>query len=157
MPDLPVVWRGTVLPEWIDRNGHMNAGFYLVVFDEATGPWHDLCGIDAAYRARHRRSTFSLEGHITWNRELREGDPLRVEAQLIGFDDKKTHAFFRMFHDDDGYLAATHELLSIHIDMDRRRSTPFPAEIRERLAAMLRSHRALGTPEGVGRTIRTKQ
>ena len=30
---LPTIWRGAVLPEWIDRNGHMNAGFYMVVFD----------------------------------------------------------------------------------------------------------------------------
>ena len=96
MSELPTIWRGTVLPEWIDHNGHMNAGYYMVAFDDATGPWHDFLGIDSAYRRAHGRSTFSIEGHITWDRELREGDPLRMNGQLLGYDDKKTHAFFRL-------------------------------------------------------------
>ena len=29
-------YRTVVRPEWIDHNGHMNMGFYLVVFDLAT-------------------------------------------------------------------------------------------------------------------------
>ena len=28
--------RDVVRPEWIDHNGHMNVGYYLVVFDFAT-------------------------------------------------------------------------------------------------------------------------
>ncbi len=36
MKDLPTIWSGTVLPEWIDHNGHMNAGYYMVAFDDAT-------------------------------------------------------------------------------------------------------------------------
>ena len=156
MAEPPTIWRGAVLPEWIDHNGHMNAGFYMVVFDDATGPWHDLCGIDDEYRTSHRRSTFSIEGHITWDRELREGDPLRIEAQLLAYDDKKTHAFLRLFHDSEGYLAATHELLSIHIDMESRRSAAFPAEILSRLEALLTEHQTVERPAGVGRVIRTK-
>ena len=30
------VYRDVVRPEWIDNNGHMNVGYYLVVFDYAT-------------------------------------------------------------------------------------------------------------------------
>ena len=153
---LPTIWRGTVVPEWIDHNGHMNAGFYMVVFDDATGPWHDLCGIDDEYRETFQRSTFSIEGHITWDRELKEGDALRIDAQLLGYDDKKTHAFFRLFHDSEGYLAATHELLSIHVDMERRRSAAFEPQIQERLATLLEEHSCIERPEGVGRVIRTK-
>jgi acyl-CoA thioester hydrolase len=153
---LPTIWRGAVLPEWIDRNGHMNAGFYMVVFDDATAPWHDLCGIDHEYRTSHRRSTFSIEGHITWDRELREGDLLRIDAQLLAYDDKKTHAFFRLFHDSEGYLAATHELLSIHVDMESRRSAVLPPQILARLEALWSEHQTFEQPTGVGRVIRTK-
>ena len=145
-----------MLPEWIDDNGHMNAGYYMVVFDDATGPWHDLCGIDDDYRIANRRSTFSIEGHITWNRELREGDPLRIDAQLLAYDDKKTQAFFRLFHDSEKYLAATHELLSIHIDMEGRRSAAFPPEILTRLETLWSEHQTFEQPTGVGRVIRTK-
>lgn len=157
MKDLPTIWSGTVLREWIDHNGHMNAGYYMVAFDDATGPWHDFLGIDTEYRRAHSRSTFSIEGHITWDRELREGDPLRMEGQLLGYDDKKTHAFFHLFHDTEGYLAATHELLSIHIDMDLRRSAPFPANILERLEVVRLEHELFERPSQVGRVIRTKE
>ena len=51
MTELPTIWRGAVLSEWIDHNGHMNAGYYMVVFDDATGPWHEYCGMDDAYRS----------------------------------------------------------------------------------------------------------
>ncbi len=156
MSELPTIWRGAVLPEWIDHNGHMNAGYYMVAFDDATGPWHDFLGIDSAYRQAHSYSTFSIEGHITWDRELREGDPLRMDAQLLGYDDKKTHAFFRLYHDTEGYLAATHELLSIHIDMEIRRSAPFPTEILERLEEVMLEHAAFERPAQVGRVMRTK-
>ena len=156
MSELPTIWRGTVLPEWIDHNGHMNAGFYMVAFDDATGPWHDYLGIDTEYRRAHDRSTFSIEGHITWDRELREGDPLRIEAQLLGYDDKKTHAFFWLYHDTEGYLAATHELLSIHIDMEIRRSAVFPLEIQQMLEEVQQAHDRFERPESTGRVIQTK-
>ena len=36
-PGAPLdIHRATVLPEWIDCNGHMNVGFYVVAFDKAT-------------------------------------------------------------------------------------------------------------------------
>ena len=157
MSGLPTIWRGTVLPEWIDHNGHMNAGFYMVAFDDATGPWHDYLGIDTPYRRECNRSTFSIEGHITWNRELSVGDPLRMEGQLLGYDDKKTHAFFWLYHDTEGYLAATHELLSIHIDMEIRRSAAFPPEILQRLEEVQREHDRFERPEHTGRVIQTKE
>ena len=31
------VHASTVLPEWVDWNGHMNVGLYVVAFDKATG------------------------------------------------------------------------------------------------------------------------
>ena len=81
---------------------------------------------------------------------------MRIEAQLLAYDDKKTHAFFHLFHDSEGYLAATHELLSIHIDMDGRRSATFPPEILARLEALWAQHQTFEQPAGVGRVIRTK-
>ena len=156
MTDIPTIWRGRVLPEWIDHNGHMNAGYYMVAFDDATGPWHEYLGIDDTYRSKNSRSTFSIEGHITWERELPVGAPIRIEGQLLGYDDKKTHAFFRLFHEEEGYLSATHELLSIHIDMELRRSTPFPPQIETRLRAVMDEHSGFERPAGAGRVIRTK-
>ena len=37
MPNSPVVtpYEAIVAPEWIDRSGHMNVGFFLLVFEDA--------------------------------------------------------------------------------------------------------------------------
>ena len=135
----------------------MNAGYYMVVFDEATFPWTALCGIDARYRQANQRSTYSIEGHITWDRELLLLDPLEIRAQLLGFDDKKIHGFMWLRHAEKGYVAATHEILSMHIDSSKRRSTPFPAQILDRLGELQIKHRRLERPEKVGRRIRVKE
>lgn len=156
MSERPVIWTGTVQPEWIDHNGHMNAGYYLVVFDEATGPWSAYCGIDADYRRRHACSTFSVEAHLLWERELHEGDPIRVEAQLLSYDDKKFHTFMQLRHRQEGYVAASHELLTMHIDMRTRRAAPFLEGALERLSEVLEEHAGLGRPKKAGRIIRTK-
>ena len=39
-----------VRPEWIDYNGHFNAGYYLVCFDEAIEPWMDFIGLGQLHR-----------------------------------------------------------------------------------------------------------
>jgi acyl-CoA thioester hydrolase len=50
-------------------------------------------------------------------------------------------------------LAATNELITIHIDLSERRSTPFAPEMMDRLEAMMQQHKHLPRPDKVGRTI----
>ena len=47
-------YRTRVRPEWIDNNGHMNMGYYVVVFDLATDAWLDWVGLDAPHREARR-------------------------------------------------------------------------------------------------------
>ena len=70
-------YRDVVRSEWIDHNAHMNVGYYLVVFDYATDAFFDWVGLNAAHRAAHAITTFCLEAHVTYHREVRAGDPLR--------------------------------------------------------------------------------
>ena len=77
-------YRDLVRPEWIDHNGHMNMGYYLVVFDFATDAFLAWVGLDAEHRRRHAVTTFCLEAHVTYHREVRAGDPLRFTTVLLG-------------------------------------------------------------------------
>ena len=143
-----------VRPEWVDYNRHLNVAYYFLIFDNATDLFYDHhLGLDRAYRDATNSSTFTLEGHITYDRELLEGDPVRVTTRLIDFDAKRLHYFHEMYHAEQGYLAATNELLGIHIDMGIRRSSPMPERILERLAAIKEAHAALPMPAQVGRRI----
>ncbi len=145
--------RISVRPEWIDYNGHMNMGYYLVVFDLATDAFLAWAGLDATHRRTHGVTTFCLEGHVTYHREVRAGDPLRFTTLLLAHDAKRLHYIHAMYHADDGYLAATNELMSLHVSEATRRGAPMAPAVLERLALVQRAHDALPRPPQVGRTI----
>jgi acyl-CoA thioester hydrolase len=142
-----------VRPEWIDSNGHMNMGYYVVVFDLATDEWMRRIGLDAAHRQAHGVTTFCLETHVTYHREVREGDPLRFTTRLLAYDAKRIHYIHEMLHGDVGYLAATNELMSLHVSQTTRRGAPMAPEILERLGAIQRAHDRLPRPPQVGRVM----
>ncbi len=145
--------RETILPAWCDYNGHMNLAYYVLAFDHATDAFWDELGIGLDYRIRTDNSTFTVESHITYDQEVMAGDEVRCTTQLLGFDDKRIHYFHRMYHAADGYLAATTELLGVHVDLTVRRVAPMPDEVLARLAAVMDAHRRLATPDEVGRVI----
>jgi acyl-CoA thioester hydrolase len=146
-------YRDVVRSGWIDENGHMNMGYYVVVFDYATDAWLDFIGLSRSYKAAHGVMTFSLESHVTYRRELREGDELRFTTQLLDFDEKRIHYFHQMLHAGEGYLAATNELMSLHVSQQTRRSTPMARGILEGLEEIRHAHRALPIPPQVGRVM----
>ena len=146
-------YRDVVRPEWIDHNQHMNVGYYLVVFDFATDEFMAWVGLDGAHRASRAITTFCLEAHVTYHREVRAGDPLRFTTQLLGHDAKRLHYIHAMYHAAEGWLAATNELMSLHVSHATRRAAPMAPEILARLAAIQRAHDALPRQPQAGRAI----
>lgn len=144
----------TVRPEWIDYNGHMNMGYYLVAFDQvATDGFYDYLGIGVEHKRAVGKSTFSLAANIDFLQEVRDGDALRFTTQLVDFDHKRLHFFHRLYHADQGYLAATNENLGMYIDMQNRRSTTFSDAQMARFQQELELGRQHGVPEGFGRQL----
>ena len=146
-------YRDVVRPDWIDHNEHMNMGYYVVVFDLATDEFLAWVGLDATHRRDARVTTFCLEAHVTYHREVRAGDPLRFTTRLLGYDAKRIHYFHEMSHAREGYLAATNELMSLHVSETTRRAAPMAPGVLERLARIQKAHDALPRPPQVGRTI----
>lgn len=149
-------YRDVVRSEWIDHNRHLNMGYYVVVFDLATDAWLDFIGLDLHSKASQDVTTFSLESHVLYLREVGEGDELRFTTQLLDFDEKRIHYFHQMHHAQEGYLAATNELMSLHVSQKTRRGAPMAPEILERLSKILRSHRELPMPPQLGRVMGLK-
>jgi len=145
--------RGSIRPEWIDYNGHMNVAYYVLVFDRGTDALLDYLGMDNAYRARTGCSTYVLESHITYERELKEGDAYRVTSQLLDFDAKRLHYFEHLYQEPEGTLAATTEIMLMHMDVTTVRSMPMPESVRDRVASVMEAHIRLPRPTQVGRVI----
>lgn len=153
---IPVPFCGVserVRKEWIDYNGHMNVGYYHVAFDTAADLFFEFLGLSPEFRARHGASTFALESHLNFLREVKGGDCLRFEARLIDFDAKRIHFYMEMFHDGDGYVAASYESLSAYVSMSTRRTAPWPVVLLDRLVAVKTAHAVLPRPWQLGHAI----
>ena len=143
----------SVQAEWIDLNGHMNIAYYLTAFDRAFDDAYHPIGITPEALTETGSSTFAAEMHITYQRELMEGDPLRVTTQLIGFDDKRMHWLQMMYHRQQGYLAATAEWLILHVNVRQRRVATMHDAMRAQLEAILAAHAVLPQPPETGQRI----
>ena len=142
-----------VEPSWIDYNGHLNMAYYNVLFDRCVDEAYELLGIGAEYLSRQGHSTFTAEAHVRYVRELHEDDPVRVTFQLLDYDSKRIHYFEQLFHATDGWVSATSENMTLHVDMAAKKVAPFPDTVLRTLARMKASHARLPRPEAAGRRI----
>ena len=146
-------FQGTVLPEWIDYNGHMNLAYYTVLFDQATDLLFDVLGLGLDYRQTTQLGTFVAETHNLYERELLVGAEVRVATQILAADGKRLHLGHEMFALSSGQRAATQELMFLHVDLAARRVTPFPQDLRQRIVAAATTHAVLPQPNWAGRRI----
>ena len=151
------VIRGAVLPEWIDVNNHMNVAYYVLAFDHAVDALWERFGITNDYVNVSSSSTFAVESHITWQRELSVDAPYIITAQLLAYDDKRIHQFLRMYHAEHHFLAATAEWLNLHVDLKVRKVVPWPDDIRSQIAAFADLQGDWGWPAEVGRQMNVAQ
>ncbi|MBA5777783.1 thioesterase family protein [Stappia sp. F7233] len=149
--------RQEVKPEWIDYNGHLNMAYYNVLFDTCIDEAFLALGLGPDYVRRRNASFFTAEVHLCYVRELKLGDPVRASVQMIDFDEKRAHFYQELHHAADGFLSATSEQVTLHVDMAARRVAPWPADVMERLARMKQAHDGLGRPERLGRSIGLKK
>ena len=101
-------------------------------------------------------SSFSVEAHITYQREVHQGDLLEFRTKLIGFDAKKIHYIQMMYRVADGLLSSTAEWLILYVDMNTRRTASMPEAILERLRDLQRRQADLPLPPEAGRAIKQK-
>jgi len=142
-----------VEPQWIDYNGHLNMAYYNVLFDRAVDEVYELVGVGADYLKDHKHSTFTAEVHVRYVRELHENDPVRVTFQLLDFDSKRFHYFEQLFHATEGWVSATSENMTLHVNMTTKKVAPLPEKVRKTLARMKAAHSKLPRPEAAGRRI----
>ena len=153
MTELPEIWREPVRPEWCDYNQHLNMSYYVLIFDHATDVFHANLGLDKDYRLSAGCSTFAVETHTTYLAEVHEGEEVYMTTQLLDHDEKRLHYFHRMYHAEKGFLSATTEIMTVHVDLNARKVVPMTPDIQQKTAALFESHRALPKPDQAGRII----
>ena len=117
-----------VIKEWTDYNGHMNMSYYVLIFDNAAEVMLTRFKMGGNAAQNDKKSTFAVETHTTYDREVKLGE--EVEVHLTYFDHHKKRIHYRasMFHKEKKYLAATTEVLSLYIDLNKRKVSEFEPE-----------------------------
>jgi acyl-CoA thioester hydrolase len=142
--------------DWIDYNGHLNMAYYNVLFDRCADEAFEMMGLGPEYAKERRLTIYTAEIHVCYVQELHLDHKVVVTFQLIDNDDKRLRVYQEIRH-VDGWLAATSEALSLHVDMSGPKVAPFPADIQELVNKMAADHAGLPMPERAGRSIGIKR
>ena len=138
--------------QWTDYNGHLNMAYYNVLFDRAADHGLSALGINLDYVQNRRLTIYTAEINVCYVRELHQGQKVYATFHLVDFDEKRLHVYQELHH-EDGWLAATSEVLSLHIDMSGPKVAPFPDDVMTNVKAMAAEHAKLEKPARVGRSI----
>lgn len=139
---------GTVRPEWVDYNGHMNVGYYALAFDQGLDRFLETLDLSQAYVERTGRSIFVLQSRTQFIAEIRSGEPFGFEAVLADWDSRRLHVLLLMRHGVHRTLVASSEQLLLSVDLRTRRSSAWDEATQARLAA--HQHGAHGADRGEG-------
>lgn len=145
---------GRVLPEWIDVNNHMNVAYYVLAFDRGVDSLWSRFGITDEHIREYQSSTFAVESHVMYRRELQLDDPFIVTAQILAFDEKRIHQFQRLYHAGEQFLAATAEWMNLHVDLATRRVAPWPNAILDDIQKIAVAQGEWPYPREAGRQMR---
>ncbi|MGK7652132.1 thioesterase family protein [Roseovarius sp. B08] len=140
----------TVEADWIDYNGHMNMGYYTVLFDRAADEAYAEIGFGPDYRATSGCTTYTAEFHVRYLRELKLGDRVQASFRILDHDEKRFHSFQELMR-EDGALVATGEGIALHVDQSGPKVVPMPDELLSRLRKVAEAHANLPRPETAGR------
>jgi len=114
--------------EWTDYNNHMNMAYYVLVFDQL---WE---GMLAKFKMGEHSakttnmSTMVVETYTTYNNEVKEGDEVEINLTFLDHDKKRLHFKMEMIEKSSKKLSATLEMLSLYIDLDKRKVSEFEEE-----------------------------
>jgi len=143
-----------VPPEWIDYNGHMNVAYYTLAFDNALDEILDeRLGIGESLAREGRFGPMALQTQIHYLGELLEGTEFACDFQLLDADAKRIHFFVTMVNLETGKTAATYESLSMNVDLEARRSAPYPDWAQERIGRLHALHDTLARPPLAGNPL----
>ena len=111
--------------EWTDYNNHMNMAYYVLIFDQV---WEIMLqkfkmGEDSA--KTDKMSTMVVETHTTYNNEVKEGDEVEINLTFFDHDKKRLHFKMEMLEKTTKKLSATLEMLSLYIDLNKRKVAEF--------------------------------
>ena len=114
--------------EWTDYNNHMNMAYYVLVFDQIWEIILEKFKMGEKSAKSNKMSTMVVETHTTYNNEVKEGDEVEINLTFFDHDKKRLHFKMEMIEKSSKKLSATLEMLSLYIDLNKRKVVEFEDE-----------------------------
>ena len=114
--------------EWTDYNNHMNMAYYVLVFDQIWEIILEKFKMGEQSAKTNKMSTMVVETHTTYNNEVKEGDEVEINLTFFDHDKKRLHFKMEMVEKSSKKLSATLEMLSLYIDLKKRKVAEFEKE-----------------------------
>ena len=112
-----------IISDWTDYNGHMNLAFYIHLFDQGWDVLLDKFQMGGDSDKVEKRSTFAVELHTKYIKEVKEGDEVDINLLFLDRDTKRMVYQLEIFSKSGNYRAATSEVCSIYVNLDLRKVT----------------------------------
>ncbi|MDB2371515.1 thioesterase family protein, partial [Alphaproteobacteria bacterium] len=103
--------------------GHMNLAFYIHLFDQGWDVLLDKFQMGGNSAKIERRSTFAVESHTKYIKEVKQGDDVDINLLFLDRDKKRMIYQLEIFSKTGNYRAATTEVCSLYVNLDTRRVT----------------------------------
>ena len=110
-----------IISDWTDYNGHMNLAFYIHLFDQGWDVLLDKFKMGGDSAKVEKRSTFAVESHTKYIKEVKEGDEVDINLLFLDRDTKRMVYQLEIFSKSGNYRAATSEVCSIYVNLDLRK------------------------------------
>ena len=117
-----------IINDWTDYNGHMNLAFYILVFDKGAEKILSKFKMGEQSAKTTKKSTMAVESHTTYNNEVKENEEVDVHLSYFDHDKKRLHYKLEMYEKNKNILSATTEVLSLYIDLNKRKVAEFEEE-----------------------------
>ena len=114
--------------EWTDYNNHMNMAYYVLVFDQVWEIMLEKFKMGESSAKTSKMSTMVVETHTTYKSEVKQGDDVEINLTFFDHDKKRLHYKMEMIEKSSKKLSATLEMLSLYIDLSKRKVSEFENE-----------------------------
>ncbi len=127
--DLPAFTAQAVPAAFEDINGHLNIRHYVGIASEGLDESLEPVGIPQNWPTLSGQGVFTAEHHLTYLSELRTGDRISVRVRLVGRSERGAHVVVYLLDDTHERVSYVMEEIFLHIDMESRRTAPWPDDV----------------------------
>jgi acyl-CoA thioester hydrolase len=125
---LPAYTEQPVPVPFEDANGHLNVRHYTGIASEGLDESLVDLGIPQNWPAQGH-ACFSAEHHLVYLAELLTGDRISTRVRLLGRSERAAQALVYILDDSHQRLSFVMEEILLHIDMETRRTAPWPEDV----------------------------